>query len=187
MRRVAVIAALASFPALARAQGAADYQRCLRAANEPATLVAFERQAGEGGAMGDFAAGCVDHARRRFESATRRFEAAAAAAPRSAAAWTMYGTAASAHLPSASLFWKARNASKLKAAFETAIALEPANLDARTGLMQFLLQAPGFAGGDKAKAREQAEAIAKVDAWRGAWARLQVAQATRDAEAGRPA
>lgn len=188
MRHVALLLGLASAPVLTLGgQTTADYQRCLRAGSDAAALAGFERQVSEGGATGAFAAGCVDHARRRHEAASRHFEAAAAAAPRSAAAWTMYGTAASAHLPTASLFWKARNASKLKRAFETAIALEPANLDARTGLMQFLLQAPGFAGGDKAKAREQADAIARTDSWRGTWARVEVAQATGDADLARRA
>lgn len=170
------------------AQTMADYARCLRAGTDAVVRAAWEQQAARAssGAIDEFAAGCVAQARSRHEEAAKHFEAATKVAPQSGAAWTMYGNAIGSFLPSAGLFAKARMAPRLREAFEKAIALDGGNLDARTGLLLFHLQAPGIAGGDKAKAREQADAIARLQPWRGVWARLQVAQATKDvAGAGR--
>lgn len=67
---------------------------------------------------------------------------------------------------------KARDGSKLKAigraktslgSYEKAVELEPDNIEARDWLINFHLNAPGFAGGDKDEARRQAAAIAKLD------------------------
>jgi tetratricopeptide (TPR) repeat protein len=66
---------------------------------------------------------------------------------------------------------------KGRAAVERAIALDPGNLDARYTLMQFLLQAPGFAGGSRDQARRQATEIEARDRTRGLAARLEVATA----------
>ncbi len=54
-------------------------------------------------------------------------------------------------------------ARKVGREFETAVRLDPGNLDARFDLMEFCLQAPSMVGGGKSKAVAQAEAIAKVD------------------------
>jgi len=67
---------------------------------------------------------------------------------------------------------QAATGSKLKALFrarrvpgeyEKAIELDPANLEARFGLLQFHLMAPGVAGGNKEEARKQVEEIARLD------------------------
>jgi tetratricopeptide (TPR) repeat protein len=62
-----------------------------------------------------------------------------------------------------------------RAAVERAIELDPDNLDARYTLMQFLLQAPGFAGGSREGARRQAEEIERRDRVLGTRARLEIA------------
>ncbi|HUG10221.1 MAG TPA: tetratricopeptide repeat protein [Opitutaceae bacterium] len=56
---------------------------------------------------------------------------------------------------------------KCLAAYEKAVALEPANLDARSSLVTVYQQAPAMMGGGIEKAREQAAAIKKLDATRG--------------------
>lgn len=56
---------------------------------------------------------------------------------------------------------------------EKAVSLDPQYIDAHEALMEFYQDAPGIAGGDKKKAREVAEQIAKIDSARG-W----LAQAT---------
>jgi len=73
---------------------------------------------------------------------------------------------------------KAENANKLKQLglakrfkkeAETAIALDPRLIDPRIDLIAFHMQAPGFAGGDKKKAKalvEEIEKIAPDQAWR---------------------
>lgn len=53
-------------------------------------------------------------------------------------------------------------APKMKNAWEKAIALDPKNLDARFSLIQFYLQAPGFMGGSKDKAKEMARQITAI-------------------------
>ena len=65
-----------------------------------------------------------------------------------------------------------------RAAVERAIALDPDNLDARATLLQFLLQAPGIAGGSRDDARRQAVEIEARDRARGLLARLEVATVT---------
>jgi tetratricopeptide (TPR) repeat protein len=62
-------------------------------------------------------------------------------------------------------------AKKVRAAFEEAVRLDPSNLPARRDLMEFYVQAPWIVGGDKGKALEQVEAIARADAVAGHLAR----------------
>lgn len=54
-------------------------------------------------------------------------------------------------------------ARKVKSEFERAVALDGNNLSARADLAEYYLEAPGFLGGDKKKAREQADAVAQHD------------------------
>ena len=58
-------------------------------------------------------------------------------------------------------------ARRVKSEFERAVELDSTLLDARDGLIQFYLQAPGFMGGSVEKAREQQREIAKRDPVRG--------------------
>lgn len=58
-------------------------------------------------------------------------------------------------------------AGKVKEAFEKAVELDPTNVDARWGLMQYLLAAPAIGGGSKEKAKEQAQEIMRYDKNRG--------------------
>ena len=54
-------------------------------------------------------------------------------------------------------------ARKVKAEFERSVALDGDNLSARSDLAEYYLEAPGFLGGDRNKARQQAEAVAPHD------------------------
>jgi len=67
---------------------------------------------------------------------------------------------------------QAQKGSKLKAIFrarrakgewEKAVLLDSTNVNARLDLAQYLLMAPGIAGGDKEKAKKQAEIIQGID------------------------
>jgi tetratricopeptide (TPR) repeat protein len=62
-------------------------------------------------------------------------------------------------------------ARKVRAAFEEAVRFDPLNLAARRDLMEFYVQAPRIVGGDKGKALEQVDAIARADAVAGHLAR----------------
>lgn len=62
-------------------------------------------------------------------------------------------------------------ARKVRAAFEEAVRLDLSNIAARRDLMEFYVAAPWIVGGDKRRALEQVEAIARVDAVAGHLAR----------------
>jgi Tfp pilus assembly protein PilF len=81
----------------------------------------------------------------------------------------------------ASLLSKLSNAKKCKAAYERAVELKADSVEARQALMGYLLQAPGIAGGDKTKAREQASEIQKLDTVRGHLAFAQIYLSENDA------
>jgi len=71
-------------------------------------------------------------------------------------------------------------APKVKNQFETAVALDPNNLDAREDLMSYYMQAPGVAGGSKQKALEMAMEIKKRNAYRGGYTVASVCVQTKD-------
>lgn len=71
-------------------------------------------------------------------------------------------------------------ARRVKAAFERAVALDPALIPAREGLIQFHINAPAVMGGSLAEARAQAQAIARLDAARGHLASATIAWQARD-------
>jgi tetratricopeptide (TPR) repeat protein len=66
-------------------------------------------------------------------------------------------------------------ARRFKKEIDTAIALDPADLQALRDLMEFYLLAPGIAGGDKAKATVMAERIARIDPAEGCSAKARLA------------
>lgn len=55
------------------------------------------------------------------------------------------------------------SAGKIKDLFLKAVELDPMNFNARTSLLQFYLQAPGIAGGSKAKAQNLAMETSKIN------------------------
>jgi tetratricopeptide (TPR) repeat protein len=61
-------------------------------------------------------------------------------------------------------------AKRAKEEFEKAVELDSTNLTARLDLMQYYVTAPGIAGGDKKKAKEQAEILQTLDSLYGAYA-----------------
>ena len=54
-------------------------------------------------------------------------------------------------------------ARKVKTAFETAVRLDPLDVAARRDLIQYLVEAPWIAGGDKEKAKQQIDYVAMLD------------------------
>src|SRR5713101_9848080 len=62
-------------------------------------------------------------------------------------------------------------ARKVKKEFQAAVQLDPANIAARRDLLEYEVDAPWIAGGDKDDARKQIEAIAALDATEGRLAR----------------
>ena len=62
------------------------------------------------------------------------------------------------------VFFKAASlAGKVREEFETAVRLDPNNVEARSDLGEFYLEAPGIVGGGRDKAEAQARALAALD------------------------
>lgn len=76
-------------------------------------------------------------------------------------------------------------ARKVKIEFERAVVLDKDNLPARSDLSEYYLEAPGFLGGDKNKAKQQADYVAQHDRALASYiyARVQEKQGNTGAEA----
>jgi tetratricopeptide (TPR) repeat protein len=98
-------------------------------------------------------------------------EKAAAGAPNDALVQMWLGRAYGQKARDASFISQMSLAKKCKAAFEKSVLLDPSSVEARVDLMNYHLQAPGIAGGDKDVAKKQADEILKLDPARGhvAW------------------
>jgi tetratricopeptide (TPR) repeat protein len=103
----------------------------------------------------------------RYEAAIAPLEKAATLAPERTLIQLWLARAYGRTAQQASLLKQAGLARKSKAAYEKAVALDPANLEARSDLIQYYLLAPGFLGGSVEKAKEQAAEIRRRDALRG--------------------
>ncbi len=71
-------------------------------------------------------------------------------------------------------------AKKSRAAFEKAVELNPRNVEARMDLGEFYAEAPGFIGGGKDKARQQAQALLSLDPAIGHWVLARIAEKEKD-------
>ncbi|HTE87783.1 MAG TPA: tetratricopeptide repeat protein [Terriglobales bacterium] len=79
-----------------------------------------------------------------------------------------------------SFFTAAGLAKKLRTEFERAVELDPNNVDARTDLAEFYLEAPGIVGGGQDKARAQAAKLATLDAAKAHWINGRLAEKKKD-------
>ena len=110
-----------------------------------------------------------------FDAAVAAADSAEAVAPDRSAVQLVVGQAYLSHARDHPSLGAIGKVNKGRAAVERAIALDPDDLDARTTLLQFLLQAPGIVGGSRDGAREEAREIERRDPRRGLMARLDVA------------
>lgn len=83
----------------------------------------------------------------------------------------------------ASMFKQLAYAKRAKKELDTALELDPANLDALHGLMLFYNLAPAFVGGDKQKALDAAERLTLLNPARGYLAQARLANDRKDAAA----
>lgn len=100
--------------------------------------------------------------------------------PRSSEAYDWLGKAYGTQAQKASKFKQPFLASKTKSAWEKAIALDPNNIEARSDMIQYYLQAPGFLGGSKEKAKEQAIEVRRRSPYRGAFVAANVCVGLKD-------
>jgi tetratricopeptide (TPR) repeat protein len=63
---------------------------------------------------------------------------------------------------------------KIRAEFERAVELDASNLEARSDLAEFYLEAPGFMGGGKDKAHQQAELMSRQDLSAAHWVQARI-------------
>jgi tetratricopeptide (TPR) repeat protein len=71
-------------------------------------------------------------------------------------------------------------AKKVHTEFETAVQLNPKNVDARTDLAEFYLEAPGIVGGGRDKAEAQAQTLATIDPSKAHWVSARIAEKKKD-------
>jgi tetratricopeptide (TPR) repeat protein len=179
---VAVAAGLSDTATL-HAQTLANAATCDRAIRgSAADRVAITRLAARRtSATAHFAAGCLSVMDAKWDSARVQFDAAVSANPRSSVAYLWVGNIAGQQMRmTKEMTAKVALAPRIRDAYVKAIELDGANIDAREGLMQYLIDAPPPLGGDKAKAAEQAVAIGRLNPFRGLSAQIAVAAAQRD-------
>ena len=105
--------------------------------------------------------------RNDYEAAAGFFEKAVAQNPNNAEAHFHLGEAYGSLALKANMFKQAFLASKTHREFARAVELDPNYLDARWGLMEYYMLAPGFMGGDENKALAEAAEMKKRDVMRG--------------------
>ena len=71
-------------------------------------------------------------------------------------------------------------AGKVRNEFEAAVRLDPNNVDARSDLGEFYLEAPGIVGGGRDKAEAQIEALAALDAAKADYLKGRLAEKKKD-------
>lgn len=101
------------------------------------------------------------------DAASEAADAVLKASPGDADALLWAGRAYGMKAMSASIFTKMSWAKKCRQAWERAVEIAPANVEARFELLRYYLMAPGIAGGGVDKARAQAVKLAEIDATRG--------------------
>lgn len=100
--------------------------------------------------------------------------------PRSSEYYDWLGKAYGTQAERASILKQPFLAKKTKSAWEKAIALDPDNIGAREDIIQYYLLAPGFLGGNKEKAKQQAAEVKRRNSYRGALVAAQVCAQVKD-------
>ncbi len=120
-----------------------------------------------------------------WDESVRACEKAVALEPRNSAYHQWLGRAMGQKAEIANPMTAFNLARKVKSEFERAVALDANNLSARADLSEFYIEAPAILGGDKKKARQQAEFVSQRDPALGSYilARVEEKQATGQAEA----
>ena len=77
-------------------------------------------------------------------------------------------------------FSAASLAGKVRTEFEAAVRLDPNNVDARSDLGEFYLEAPGIVGGGRDKAEAQAQALGALDAAKADYLKGRIAEKKKD-------
>jgi tetratricopeptide (TPR) repeat protein len=111
-----------------------------------------------------------------FDPAIKAGERAVALAPNNALYHLWLGRAYGRKAEHASWFTAASLAGKMRDQFEISVQLDSADVDARTDLAEFYIEAPGIVGGGKDKAEMQAKAVEMRDSATAHWIRAKLAE-----------
>jgi tetratricopeptide (TPR) repeat protein len=120
-----------------------------------------------------------------LDAAIKQAEAWAKREPQSSLAQLWLGRVYGRQAIAANVFTKLSWAGKCREAWETAVKLDPSNIDARFDLLGYYLQAPGIAGGGRDKAEATLPEIDALHASFGELARGQIAASQKDLVAAR--
>jgi cytochrome c-type biogenesis protein CcmH/NrfG len=115
-----------------------------------------------------------------WDNAVRMAEKALALDPQNSAYHLWLGRAMGRKAEDSNPFTAFGLARKVKAEFERAVALDADNLPARSDLCEFYLEAPSMLGGDKVKAKQLADYVAKRDPAMGSYMYARVAEKRGD-------
>jgi tetratricopeptide (TPR) repeat protein len=117
---------------------------------------------------------------RKWDDAVREMEKAAQLDPSNSTYHLWLGRACGAKASHATFLTAFGWARKVVRQFETAVRLDPRNLDARFDLLEFYLEAPGIVGGGRDKAEAEARQIAAINPRQGITARARISRQDRN-------
>ncbi len=126
-----------------------------------------------------FYLGRIAFAENNYEQAIPWFEAAVDGAQCNADYHLWLGRAYGLHVEQMSMFRQLRNLAlvrNVRTHFEKAVGCDPTHLAARWDLMRYYIEAPGFVGGSRKKAEEQAAILTRLDPVEGQKARQFIAE-----------
>lgn len=112
----------------------------------------------------------------RWDDAVKAGEKAVALDPNNSDYHMWLGRAYGEKADHASFITAASLAGKVRGEFERAVALNGANVSARSDLAEFYMEAPGFVGGGKDKALAQAQQLQAQDAAAAFWVKARLAE-----------
>jgi hypothetical protein len=142
-----------------------------------------ERLIATGGAGAEFLRGCLAWDDRSTDASIGYFEKAASDANATSDYYLWLGNAYGVKAQRANPVSQAMLARKTKSAFEKAVALDGNNVEARYGLLQYYMMAPGIMGGSMTKAEEQGREIKRRNLYRGGMALASLASRRKDTPA----
>jgi len=105
----------------------------------------------------------IQHAFGNLDEAAKLAEAAVRLDPKMSASHRELGEIYAGQADHVSFLKQIGFAHKIRAEFEAALAIAPKDVDNLTDQIQYFMEAPGVAGGDKNKAAEMADDLVKLD------------------------
>ena len=118
----------------------------------------------------------VHYAEERWDAAVSECERAANLNPASSLNQLWLGRAYGEKADHSSWFSAISLAKKTRIAFERAVELDAKNVEARSDLSEYYIEAPGFLGGGTDKAAAQANAVEKLEPATAYWIRARIAE-----------